>query len=355
VAELRTLFTADPSIIRARLTDMTLSLYARYGFPAAGGPYPVCVLMHGFSDGVDFSLGSIDRIAGYGLFVVAVAMRGRNASTGTPDCSGREIYDIYDAVQWARSTFPTKASASLACIAGYSGGGGNALAAACKMPDTWTVVADHFGMSDYGYDDIYGWYNQEGGARQAVLRTWVGDAPAAYREAYQARNAVEAITNYSGGHLYLFHDMLDGVAVSHSQRVGAAMLAAGMSNYTESYTNVGDPVRWIHGYPDGVPLSLTEAYWATAALLATAWTVPATGTHRIIGWIKNKRYQCWLRKNGTTTWGLDAVATVAYGATPNLYSVTPVSGTAIDVTITQADGKTGSATNISAATDITVS
>lgn len=330
------------------------NLYTRYAYPVGTGPFPVVVMMHGFSDQASqFTQASLQRVAARGLFVIAPGMRGRDGASGTQDGSGREIYDIYDAVVQARAYYPTLAHATIAGIVGYSGGGGNAIAAACKFPDFWTIAVSHFGITDYGYHGTNSWWFEDP-TRQATLTTWIGDR-AAVTNPYRARNTREGIINYTGGHVYLFHDDQDtGVVIAHSQLLHDAMDAAGMTNVTENYTGVSDSPRWLHGYPNGSPLMYTEDVWAPALLASTAWTVPAAATHRVIGYIKTKRYLAWLRANGTTAYGLDAVADVTYGVTPNVYTVTPITG-AIDVTITQADAKTGSATNITDPTDITVS
>ena len=130
---------------------------------------------------------------------------------------------------------------------------------------------------------------------------------------------------------------------------------ASLTNYSATFSNTGDAHRYQHGidYENAAYLA-AEAAWSAKVLSQAVWTVPASGTHTVIGYIVTKRYNCWLRAHGTTLYGLDAAATIAYGGTPNHYIVTPFTGP-IDVTITQADAKTGSASNISTATDVTVS
>jgi len=154
----------------------------------------------------------------------------------------------------------------------------------------------------------------------------------------------------------MYHDKGDTlVPYVHSTRIKAAMDGASLTNYSYNVSEITDTDRWQHGYPDAITdLQIPEATWAADIVSRSAWTVPASATHTVIGYIVTKRYQCWLKANGTATYGRDAAATVTYGVTPNVYTVTPLTG-AIDVTITQADAKTGSATNISTATDVTVS
>jgi pimeloyl-ACP methyl ester carboxylesterase len=327
------------------------NLYTYYKY--SGRALPALIVMHGwdgdatsFNETTDFG-----RWAGYGYFVIVPGMRGRNSASGSRDASGREIYDIYDALVECRRLFPHAISPDKAVLLGYSGGGGNVLAAACKFPDAWSMVISYFGMSDYGRDGTDGWYYNNGGSYTTAIATSVGGVPGDVPNNYYARDATAAIQNYSGGHLHLYHSSSDTtVPYVHSQRVAAAMLAAGLSNYTAHYST-----DYTHGYPADIPALVTsEADWKGDGLSSAAWTVPASGTHTVIGYMVNKRYACWLRAYGSTTYGLDAAATVAYGAVANQYTVTPLTG-AIDVTITQADGKTGSASYISTGTNVTVS
>lgn len=130
---------------------MTLNnLLVRTAYAKDATDLPIVLILHGW-DGQTAAYGEMmDRLAQGGLFVGAVGMRGRDGADGARDASGREIYDIYDALQTIRSQYAARVSPTLAAICGWSGGGGNALAAACKFPDTWNVVIDYFGMSDYG-------------------------------------------------------------------------------------------------------------------------------------------------------------------------------------------------------------
>jgi pimeloyl-ACP methyl ester carboxylesterase len=329
------------------------NLYARYAYPDGGADLPIAVMMHGFGSGTANFLAddSISRIARYGLFVCSVGMRGRNGASGSQDASGREIYDIYDVLAKIRSDFAAVVSTTHAGIIGYSGGGGNALAAACKAPDAWTVVASHFGMSDYGRDGTDGWYFN--GGNTATLDSWIGGSPATVPDAYFARDATYALgTNYSGGHLYLFHDEDDdSVPIVHSERAAASMVAASRTNYTESYTTAASSPRWEHGNPNigdaGEPCIQTEPTWAAALAAKThaVWTVPASGSVNVIGYIKTKRFSIWL---GT---GVSEVADVSYDTALDQYIVTPQTGS-IDVVITQG-AKTASQT-ISSQTTLTV-
>lgn len=326
------------------------NLFATYAAPSSGSDWPIAVLMHSFSNGAaaDFPAATLARIARYGLFAVAVGMRGRDSASGSQDASGREIYDLYDVLAKVRADFPL-ASATHAGVIGYSGGGGNALAAACKCPDAWSVVASHFGMSDYGRDATDGWYNQAGGPT-ATLSSWIGGNPATVPDNYWARDATYALgANYSGGWLYLFHDLQDtSVPPVHSQRAADSMDAAGRMNYSESYTNTGDSPRWLHSMPNGSATVIgSEATWAAALAgkIYPPWIYPAAGDAKVLGFMKTKRFAIWLGD------GKSEVADVAYDTTIDQYIVTPQTGS-MDVVITQ--GAKGVSQTISSQTTLTV-
>ena len=220
------------------------NLYTLYNY--SGRDLPALVVMHGWSgDAAAFDSTDLARWAGYGYFVIVPGMRGRNNASGSRDASGRETHDLYDALVECRRLFPHACSSSKAVLLGYSGGGGNALAAACKFPDTWSMVISYFGMSDYGRDGTHGWYYNNGGSYTAEISASVGGVPGDVPNNYYARDATAAIQNYTGGHLHLYHSPSDvNVPSVHSQRASAAMQAAGLSNYTEHYST-----DYAHGYP----------------------------------------------------------------------------------------------------------
>lgn len=316
------------ALVRGTLTyastiDSITDLYARVCYNDSDTDQPIVVLMHGYQQtagGVPQEV--IDRFATAGAFVVVPGMRGRDGASGSQDSGGREIHDIVDAVNHVRSTYSAYCSQTRATVSGYSGGGGNALALACKFPDFFTNVASHFGMSNYATWDEY--------SGQAVIRAWIGGTVAQVPERYAARNAQAAITNYTGGKLYLFHDRTDAaVNVDQSETVSDILSAAGRTNYLASYTDVGDDDRWLHGYPiasESPDLYKTEAYWLTDTVSESqaVWSVPASGTLTCIGYLVTKRFSVWLGD------GTAGTATVAYDS--GTVTVTP-SGT-YEVTVT---------------------
>ena len=312
---------------------------------------PIVLLMHGWDGTAEaYTDVGLARIAEYGFFVASVGMRGRNGADGARDVSGREIYDIYDALLYIRSRFSAYVSPTKAIMFGVSGGGGNVLAAACKFPDIFSCLVDMYGMSDYGRDGTNGWYfNNSNPQYETDMEAGIGGAPAAVPNSYYARDATAAITNYTGGELVLFHDESDGtVPVVHTTRITGAMDEAGLTNYTANISNAGSEVRWSHGHDvDGAVGLASEDIWVPPALSTAAWTIPASGTVTVIGYIVTKRFTVWLND------GVTDAATVAYNTATDTYTVTPLTTAPITVTITQG-AKTGTAVGITEATEIVV-
>lgn len=336
---------------------MTVNLSSRITYPTnRGTDLPIMVLMHDWSESVnDIQDATCQRIANYGFVVVAAAIRTRGSSPNR-DAFGRECFDIYDALNWTRNTEPycRWASKTRASIAGYSAGGGTALACACKFPDLWMSAISHFGMSDFGRTADGWWYNAGNPSHKTETATMLGGTPAEVPNAYYARDTNLAITQFTGGKIYLIHDEDDTVVpIIHSQRIKTALDNASMTNYQTYFSDSGDPERYTHGWPWDIAAILgLEADWCNDALSRTAWTIPASGTVTVLGYIVTKRFTIWLRANGTTVYGKDAAATVVYDTATDTYTVTPLTG-AIDITITQG-AKTGSATNINSETEIVV-
>lgn len=331
---------------------MTVNLFEKIAYYDRATNLPIIILMDGWDGALHSNYNTLLRIAReYNVCICSTARRGYANTNGTRDASAREIYDIYDGLQQVRALYPSVVSADKAVIWGASGGGGNALGAACKFPDAWSVVVDVYGMSDYGRDGTNGWHQQNATYR-ASIETAVGGTPTGVAKNYYARDATAAITNYSGGELFLFHDASDTIVQKvHSDRINTAM--SGVGNCTYYLSASPDTIRYTHGHDlNGAAQLDIESKVMATVLSQPAWTIATSGTVTVIGYMVTKRFAIWLNANGTAALGVDAVATVTYNTATDSYTVSPLTG-AIDVSITQG-AKTGSATNISEATVVTV-
>lgn len=305
---------------------------------------PLLIIMPGISgDSTSFIAETKNRFANNNVFAVFLNMRGRNSSEGSADCSAREIYDIYNCIEYIKSNYSSIIDTSQIHILGYSGGGGNALACAAKFPDTFNSITSFFGISDYGKDVTDGWYqNGASAAQKTLLETWIGDNPTNVPNAYHARQNLIGITNYSEGHLYIFHDDEDAkVPLINSNNVKDALDTAMLTNYTYQISSAASIKRWLHGYPnsdDQPTLMFAEPVFMTDITNKkySAWTIPASGTITVLGYIKTKRFSIWLGglTEAAVGAGLDEVATVAYNTITGQYTITPLTGN-MDVFVKQ--------------------
>lgn len=304
------------------------------------GTRPVLIAMHGYTElaatlGADF----YTRLAKLGFFVLGPQMRSRNSSTGTRDSSGQEIYDIYDIYQNVISKLSTMGviDSTKVIMVGYSGGGGNTYAFLNRFPDFCPAAAVHFGISDYGYDGTYSWYIEEP-SRQAQLDTDVGTPRTSFLNEYRTRNSVEAIANYQGK-LFIFHDDQDtAVHLDHSSRVKDAYTAlsrvvqetkyGAINSNTELYysvTTTTDSPRWAHGNPTGAAgIVSAEPQWTPTLLAATPFEIAATGTVKVLGWMRTKKFYILLGNGTAANDGKTRSATLTYDWANNSYTVTPL-------------------------------
>lgn len=302
-------------------TDLT-TLKARYYYPTGATNLPCLLVIHGYEQtAVDLGEDNLRRFARYGYFVIAVEMRGSTGSGGNPgsrDAGGRQTYDIYDAYISCKATF-SEINADRVSIVGFSGGGGCALSFAARFPDLAQVCVDYFGISDYGYDATFGWYNQAP-ARQVTLQNYVGGTPLTKPDEYLARYAKNAIARNFQGYLYMFHSTGDGsVDVTQSQRVEAEYIARGRSDYFYSEDD-----KWVHGYPSGSnDLEDAEVFWKSKPKTQPIVSVPTTGTMKVNSLLKTKRFTVWLNDGNYLNAGRSRVADLNYDTDANEYTITP--------------------------------
>lgn len=279
------------------------NLKADYAFDTGFRRRPILVLMHGYGEDIPaITAAHRARFAGRGFFVLVPGMRGRSSASGARDASGREIQDIVDAVEDVRSGLAEHVDPERVAIAGYSGGGGNALAAMAKAPDYWAHVVAHFGPSDYGWRST-GWYYTNAGF-QADLTTDVGATPSAQPGLWRSRDHASALAYQLalaprgyGHRLSLYHDADDGsVSVVQSDRVRDAVEAAGLDELFDYRRSTSlDAVRYLHGYPgDSAGVLAAESDWWERALNADPWRVPSAGEALVAGFLRTKRLTIWL-------------------------------------------------------------
>ena len=178
----------DLRLVRSSLTP-TVTFAVKIYKPEA--PNYLVATTHGWHMSIDTNVDYEQPQSPY--LLVEVDMRGRAYSTGSPDCNGLELYDVYDAIQFALREYGEYiADKTLIYFEGGSGGGGNALAIAGKFPDLFSAVNAMCPISDY-----YEWYktDDELGEFRDEMDVWICPDPENNREAYHSRSGLALLPN----------------------------------------------------------------------------------------------------------------------------------------------------------------
>ena len=322
-------------------TNGPLDLYAELNYNRSHTDAPIAVVMHGYSPAsgnFDNVRANAQRLRDAGFFVISVAMRGRDGCDGVRDSGGVEIHDIYDAVEVVKARFPAYVDPTNVHITGYSGGGGNVMSALTKFPDYFRLGSAYFGMSDYGYDTLNGWYfNGAASSHRAQLRTDIGDPTSgnpAVVDRYMARASNLASRNnpYSEIHLFDNYNETTCPPVNHSSyrnnAVAAADAAGEFDNITVHVGGYGQYVDfnnnginesnelqyWPHSFPSANQQHAAES-WYLDRLLAGGIPQPvlnAADELYVAGYIKTTPFDLWLGD------GQNAAAELAYSLSTDL-------------------------------------
>jgi pimeloyl-ACP methyl ester carboxylesterase len=308
------------------INDPANTISMKIVYPTSGTNLPVKVCLSGWHDTIaslDTGEANLTRWARLGYFVVGVDVRGNASSSGTWDDAGRTTMDVYDALQYVATNYSSIISANRFSLLGFSGGGGLSLLMACRYPDLFQDVTDFFGISDWGSDPAFGWYQQQP-ARQAALQSAIGGSPATNPDEYASRYSKSAIaTNYTG-YLSMFHDTGDAsVDVNQSQRVRDMYVAASRRDYFYSETTTGSANRWLHAYPLAAnQLHNAEPLWKNNGKTQPIKTILPSGTLKILGMLKTKRFTVYMNDGSYLNSGRSRFGTLVYNTLTNSYQVT---------------------------------
>ncbi|MCM3216353.1 prolyl oligopeptidase family serine peptidase [Niallia taxi] len=313
--------------------DDIKNLYARIEYKDSGTKLPLVILMHGYVEQVsDIEDDVFTRYADEGAFVLAVGMRGRDGADGKKDASARELYDIYDAINYViKDNYSDVIDAENISFVGYSGGGANGLGMAVKYPDLFDNIVAHFPISDYGYDNESGWWQQDTYPRDRI-EDYIGGTPDEVPNAYFSRAHALGIGNYSIGNLYLFEDEEDeAVSVKQTTDVVEQLEKLKMDNYYVDITDKNDNPRWLHSLPQpDQPVINTEKVFMPDIVSHKHDNkgIATKGIFKVMGYIVTKDFEIWLGD------GTKEVADLAYDVSKKEYTVTPLTGE-MEVTIKQ--------------------
>jgi pimeloyl-ACP methyl ester carboxylesterase len=280
--------------------DGTGPLYATAVFVPDGIRKPVLAVLHGFGDVTNDTSYSANALmpdlqpyAQLGLFCIAPDMRGHGKSAGKHDASGLDVHDILDGIQAAIAQHPTEADARNINFVGGSGGGGNCFAAFVRFPDTFHVMAEFYGISDYGE-----WARLTPHRVQMALA--LGGTPKEKPLDYAARNFIQAAGNNRKTRLHMYWDESETVCPAVlDDRFLEAYLFAGGTNAVAHISRDGDPVRFWHG-----PLS-PRLYGGHADQLVPEMKTPVSdlslprrGTLTVCGYLVCRQFKVYV-EDGT--------------------------------------------------------
>lgn len=294
--------------------DNVKNLYSKYTYDNQKTNLPIVVMIHGFGLTIDAITQTImTRIANNGYFVVAIGMRGRKGATGSRDASARELHDIYDGINHIQNHFPVS---DKVIISGYSGGGGNALGFGVKFPYVANTIVNHFGMVDYGFDDVESWYMRNNQYRSSI-RNFVGHTRTPENmNYYRSRNAYEGLANLQAK-VFSYHDVEDtGVDVELTNYLTGGLQALGKPHSTKISTT-SDSVRYLHDMSVSVK---TETEWLPYGKQTNKPTMENSGTFRVLGYLVTDNFKVLLGNLD------DHVADVSYYLSTKQFTIKPLTG-----------------------------
>ncbi len=273
--------------------DGTHPLFADVAFREDGKLKPLVAVMHGYNGSSKDVSQEIRDLAKLGLVCVAPDMRGQGKSAGRWDGGGLDVHDIVDALLDAIRQFPSEINTSNINIIGYSGGGGNVLAAVTRFPDLFHVGASFFGVSDYAL-----FFENKGSVyANEIMQKVLGGTPSEIPEVYLARNACLAACNNKVTKIHLFCDDEETACPPIlNKKFLEAQHAAGCKPATMHASRPGDKVRWLHGYRTDHPM-LAQADEIIAADIHAEvpdLSLPHTGMMNVCGYVVTRHFQVFV-------------------------------------------------------------
>ncbi|MCX7974100.1 MAG: prolyl oligopeptidase family serine peptidase [Candidatus Aminicenantes bacterium] len=305
--------------------DNLYPLYAEVAYNPKGKNMPVIVYQHGDYPGTRLgTVPAIYELAKKGLFGLSVSKRGRDGSAGKGDGFGKEIYDIYDAVEYVKNNYAPYIDSENINITGGSGGGMDTFAAIVHFPDYFRVAAPFVAPPDLDHwfrepeptikileqmaKSLGGQYAGSWSLFSQIIEG-IGGLPSQVPDKYLARNWVLGAINNPYTLIHVFWDAEDGAAPSITIRSQAYLEETkkfGFTNIHLHFSQRGDKLRFLHwGVADNffvwhhfLPVIMSRSH--PAPILAEA------GRMVVLGFVKTKKFLIWLGE------GDDAVARVDY-------------------------------------------
>ncbi|MCE9590948.1 MAG: prolyl oligopeptidase family serine peptidase [Planctomycetes bacterium] len=308
--------------------DGTGPLYADVAFIDDGVRRPLLAVMHGYGGSRGAVSLDVDELAAQGVVAVAPDMRGRGGSGGEWDSGGLDIHDIVDALLAAVKQFPDQIDAANINIVGYSGGGGNAIAAGCRFPDLFNTSVSFFGIPDYG-----GWYESRG---RPDCNEWMEAAigtPTRFPARFEARNMIPAAGNATRTKWWLFWDIQEKDCPAHFVDKWMAVCGRAGGAFVRAHvTRPGDAKRWVHNYRSNNrdltaadPLFLPDVFTRPESGVLS---LPVRGELVVPGYVVTRRFSVFL---GDGTEGMARVRYRLDGPRPVVEVIDNPRGTQVNI------------------------
>jgi len=308
---------------RSSLDDL-FPLYAEIAYDPKVKGQPVMVIQHGDYPGTRMPMiPVIHHLAKKGIFGLAVSKRGRDGSAGHGDAFGKEIFDIYDAVEFVKRDYAPFIDPTNINIRGGSGGGMDTLATVVHFPDYFRIAAPYVGPPDLDHWirqiepklDIMKQFAEGSWSLFSNIFRDIGGKPADVPDRYLVRNWVLGAINNPYTQIHIFWDEEDGAAPSITERSQAFQEEAqkyGLTNVYLHFSRRGDKVRYLHW---GVPDHNFASHYFLPQILSKSHPAPLladSGRLVILGFLKTNRFFIQLGE------GNDAVAQVDYSLSSDL-------------------------------------
>lgn len=308
-----------------------IGLAGKYCYDTGVTNLPILIVNHSFWGAItELEQLDMERWARGKFFVIAMNMRSRSpfVESGCDPC--KEIYDLYDGIEYIKSHFSNIVDVNKMVMIGFSFGGQNTEAFCSKFPGYLSVACPYFGPSDLGNNATQSWYALNGFDASLDLRLGGNPTQVPYKY-YACDNVFQIETNLIGTKMHIFHDADDAlVNIILSRRLNNL----GLSNIILHESNSNSQYRWLHQVPHTSTNSQVihaEEIWFNDALIRQRRVVSKTGVFRIGGYIKPYGLNFEIRLNNLN----DAVATVNYNINSGTFIIMPISSTSgnIDVWI----------------------
>ncbi len=185
------------------------------------------------------------------------------------------------------------------------------MSALVRFPDYFRLGSSYFGMSDYGFDPVDGWYHDGAGSRTSILDQDIGNPDTggpAVLDRYLARASNLAAANSRHVEVHLFVNDNETICppvndASFAMNGGSQVvyhLGNSASPTFEDFNGNGieDPGErqlWPHGFPTASQQDAAEQWYRDRLLFGEIPqpSIDPSGTLRVAGFLRTRHFEVW--------------------------------------------------------------